>query len=212
MVRLRNSSRKTDGAAFNSQMIAGCTNPGNRDAEHRQRLGAAKLGNGADDRQHAEIAEHDQRLHAPVAPDQQAEDQDRRPRMGPQDHRSPKRKELHAAEAKEQDGRHRREYEAGDAVGDGMLPQQPVGHAADAGGGGCAIEGQFRLGGAARAVVGRRDEPVYAGAHHVAEDGALQQHERDGAQDQREHPRDQQIENDGAVVREFHRLRAPTRS
>ena len=50
---------------------------------------------------------------------------------------------------------------------------------------------------------------VPAGTHHVAKDGALQEHERDRAEDEREHPRNQQIENDGAFVREFHHVRAP---
>ena len=86
---------------------------------------------------------------------------------------------------------------------DRMAPQQPVGHAAAAGGGGRAVEGECGIGGPARAVVGRRHERGAAGAHHVAQDRALQQHERDDAQDERQHPRKQQIEENGAVVREF---------
>ena len=41
---------------------------------------------------------------------------------------------------------------------------------------------------------------VLAGPHHVALDGALQEQQREDAQDEREHPRKKQIEKDGADV------------
>ena len=92
---------------------------------------------------------------------------------------------------------------------DRMAPQQAVGHAAA--GGGCVVEGEGGIGGPARPRVGRRRERMPAGAHHVAENGALQEQQRDNAQDERQHPRNKQIEYYGAVVREFGHVSAPGR-
>ena len=62
IVRLRNSSRIHDGAAYISADDGGLQKAGNRNADHLQGSTCRVADDGADDRQHAEIAEHDQRL------------------------------------------------------------------------------------------------------------------------------------------------------